>query len=240
MTISKKLATAFFMTAALLASQVHAQEALSGAQLTAYQNLQTALNANTTGDETADEAAVQAARDAGLADANIAGALQESGRSAEQQAAALLPARPSQAQVTAATDAIVNATDAQGTNISTTSTTQVQASLQTALTNSDVDPVTANSLITEAVDNVNTNAAAANLAVATPPVGTTNLNTLPATGTGDLALPTNTLTPTTTSSGPSLIEAAVVEETPIIPVTTTDSLDTPTVEVPQTTTLHII
>lgn len=216
MTISKKLATAFFMTAALFASQVHAQQqALSGADLTAYQALATALTNNAGADEATDEAAVQAALNAGLSLESIAGALAESGRSDAQQAAALIPPNASQAQVNSAQTAMLNASNSQGTNVAT------------------VTPATVTAAITPAVPPT----------VIVPPAPVpqpTLVTNLGAPGAGALSLPTNTLTPTTTSSGPSITDTAFATDTPIIPITATDSLTEPEVAVPQTQQLHII
>lgn len=241
MNIRQKLASVFLVVFSLLAVQAQAQDALQGAQLTAYQNLSTALGNNATADEAADEAAVETARDAGLSDESIAGALQENGRSADQQAAALLPANPTQAQVTAATSAIVNSTNAQGASNATTTATQVQSSVQTVLTNSGVDPATAVNLASTAASNTNNAAVPQTGGTPTPGLSGT-INTLPATASG-LAPTFNTITSTLnstgSSSGPNIEEAAVVTETAIIPVSTTLSLDEPDVIVPETTTLHV-
>jgi len=241
MNIRQKLASVLLVVFSLLAMQAQAQDALQGAQLTAYQNLSAALGNNATANETADEAAVQAARNAGLSDESIAGALQENGRSADQQAAALLPANPTQAQVTAATSAIVNSTNAQGTSNATTTATQVQSSVQTVLTNSGVDPATAVNLASTAASN--TNNAAVPQTGGAPNTGVAGtINTLPATASGlapTFTATTNTLNNTGSSSGPNIEEVAVVTETAIIPVSTTQSLDEPDVIIPETTTIHV-
>ena len=237
MNIRQKLASVLLVIFSLLAIQAQAQNALQGAQLTAYQTLSTALGNNATENEAADELAVQAARAAGLSDESIAGAMQENGRSAAQQAAALLPANPTQAQVTAATGAIVNSTNAQGSSNSTSNAVSVQTTISAVLINSGVDTVTAVNLASTAASNTNSAAGG----TPTPGLAGT-INTLPATASGlapTFTAATSTLTSTGSSSGPNIEEAAVITETAIIPVSTTQSLDEPDVIVPETTTLHV-
>lgn len=114
---------------------------------------------------------------------------------------------------------------------------QLAATLTTQLTGntSEIASNTAQNLANQlpaqagAINTAATNAAAANIAA------------LPATAAGvpQFQPVANTLTATATSSGPNIEEAAVITETAIIPVSTTESLEEPDIIVPETTTLHV-
>lgn len=114
MIVRSRLVTGLFVVAALFAAQANAQDAGNTGVAAAYQTLQASLQANSAGTEGVDEAAVAAARAAGVPDAQIAGALQQAGRSVDQRVAALLPTNPTDQQAEAAAYAVMNAADQAG------------------------------------------------------------------------------------------------------------------------------
>lgn len=223
MTVRSRLVTGLFMVAALFATQANGQGMVSiQTNQTAYQTLQSALQANSAGTEATDEAAVAAARAAGLTDAQIAGAMQESGRSVDQQVAALLPANPTQAQANNAANAVTNAVNSQGAVIGSSNA----AAIAQGLRNAGVAPQQAGSIASNQV------ASRAGVPGALTPGGlggagsinniASRLNNLSPTGAGT----TPTFTPTTnlggvnSGSGPNIAVAAFSNNVPVLQVNT--------------------
>lgn len=241
MTVRSRLVTALFLFAALFASQVNAQGMIGitnqQSSQGAYQALQAALQSNTSASEAVDEAAVEAARAAGLSEEQIAGAMQESGRSVDQQVAALLPANPTQAQADAAARAVSNATNSSGIRISSVSTVST-AQLSGALQNAGVPQSMASTAANNATGfNGFTGGLTFN------PLMQQRLNNLPATGAGSRP----TFTPTTNlggggigSSGPNIQSSANITGTPVIPVSQTTPTAPPVPVIPEPPSLHVI
>ena len=186
------------MVAALFASQVNAQ-GMIGIQpnQAAYANLTNALRSGD-GSESADETAVQAARAAGLSDEQIAGALQETNRSVDQQIAALLPSNPTQDQATRAASAVVNATNSTGVRTGNVTQNQISAGLQSA----GIPAVTASTI---AVNASSTNNATLGTQITSFQGSAPHLNSLSPTGAGQSSISigggTSTLTVRTSGGG---------------------------------------
>lgn len=216
MTAGSRLIRLVTVIAALFvfSAQVQAQT-LTPAQQTAYNNLITALQGNTDADETGDEALVTVARNAGLPDTAIAGALSSEGRSSDAVTRAMLPANPTQAQVNNVAAALVNATDGQGNTVNT------------GVNNANVGTVLNNA-------NVPINLVA-NVIVAPPLGGAPGVPGTGAAGGLGAALGVTGITGIAgiSAGAPApLANAAFITQTPLIPVTTTTSITTPTIVVP--------
>lgn len=140
MTVRTRLVTALFiMLSALFAAQAQAQMAIIPTTSTAAQQAYDAIvsGGNTTNAATS-ASLIQAARNAGVTEAQIAGALQQSGLNTQQIANAMLGNSTDVTRAQEVAQAIINSQDLNGTATGTTDATTVNTAVQSTLRASGV------------------------------------------------------------------------------------------------------